>query len=281
MTSSRSTTITVLVENAASIPGLRGEHGLSIHVSTPGGAYLWDTGQSGLVTENADILGVRLDSIDAVALSHGHYDHTGGLAHVLERSGGCVVFGHPAATGRKLGGRQSSGGAVREIGMPFGIEKLKALGADLDLSAEPREIGPGVSLTGEIPRTSGFEDAGGSFFLDDALTKPDIVPDDQSLLLDTDAGHVLLLGCCHAGLVNTLNAVENTRGVREFALIAGGLHLLHADEERIGRTLDALGRFEVREWRLGHCTGVEAFCRFRSAFPGKVQPLYVGWTADC
>jgi len=270
--------ITVLVENTTTSGNPRGEHGLSVWVETEHGAVLWDTGQSGLFLENARTLGIPVETVRHIALSHGHYDHTGGLMDILSFGGSPVIHAHPGILTDRFGAGKGTGGKARPIGIPFPRGRIEEAGGRLALSREREEILPGVFTTGEIPRTTDFEDTGGRFYLDDDLSVPDPITDDQSLVIETGEGLVLLLGCCHAGLVNTLTFVAETWNTRNFALVAGGMHLLNADEERLRKTVSELRRFTIKSLRPGHCTGWRAVCTLASAFPGAAEPISVGWS---
>lgn len=270
-------TITALVDNMVSRSGVQGEHGLSICVDTPEGAVLWDTGQSELFIENAKKLGISLHRVQHIALSHGHYDHTGGVLGMVSRIPNCTVYAHPGIfTGRFTPDRENPGSSAA-IGIPYEKQVIETHCREVKLSREPREIIPGVFLTGEIPRVTGFEDTGGAFFLDAACTKPDPISDDQSLIIETMGGLVVLLGCCHAGLINTLLTIGKRWETDEFLLIAGGMHLMNASADRMNHTVDALREFTIRELCPGYCTGWNAVCTLQSAFPDITHPLSVGW----
>jgi len=273
-----STSITVLVENTTTAGNPRGEHGLSVWVETERGAVLWDTGQSGLFLENARILGIPVETVRHIALSHGHYDHTGGLMDILSLGGNPTVHAHPGILTDRFGAGKDPRRKARPIGIPFPRGRIEETGGHLVLGREREEILPGVFTTGEIPRTNDFEDTGGRFYLDDALNAPDPILDDQSLVVETEEGLVLLLGCCHAGLINTLTFVAETWNTRNFALVAGGMHLLNATEERLKKTVSELRRFTIKSLRPGHCTGWRAVCTLASAFPRITGPISVGWS---
>lgn len=152
--------ITVLVENQPAGRGLLGEHGIAFHVQADGWALLFDTGQGLTLTHNAAALELDLARPEAIVLSHGHYDHTGGLSAVLERCGAVDVYLHPEALKPKF----NREGKV--IGAP--LEALTALGQAraVRTTDKPTEILPGVFVTGPIPRRNAFEDTGGPFFCD-------------------------------------------------------------------------------------------------------------------
>lgn len=267
--------VTVLVENSVQARGLKAEHGWAALVEIGGRHVLLDTGQSALLLDNARALGCRLDRLDAVVLSHGHYDHTGGLAAVLRACPSARVFAHPAALEPKFSVRPD--GAARGVGMPDESRRaLTAPGTLRDLRPASREVVPGLMVTGEIPRRTGFEDVGGAFFLDRSLRQPDPLADDQAVFFHTPAGVVVVLGCAHAGVVNTLEHIERlTDGARVHAIL-GGMHLLNASVERLAATVAAFRRREVARLLPAHCTGLGAVARLWESFPGRCAAAGVG-----
>lgn len=187
-------TITTLVENATSRSDLQAEHGLSLWIDTGPHKVLFDTGQGDLVLANARKLGIRLEEADAIVLSHGHYDHTGGLAGVLSLAQRAQVFLHPAALSAKYA--RDTDGRCRAIGMPRACRLALSLDPVKSVPTEHiTEVVEGVFVTGTVPRTNDFEDTGGPFFLDEACTQPDLLVDDQSLFFESPQGLVVLLGC--------------------------------------------------------------------------------------
>ena len=274
-TMKREVHITVLVENSVHLRGLRAEHGLAWHIQFGPHAVLFDTGQTGLLVENAAGLGVSLDRLDAVVLSHGHYDHTGGLAAVLEHSPRARLFLHPAALDSKF--ILQSDGSARAVGM--GDASRAALAQNRERVVESRirtEVVPGLFLTGEIPRRTEYEDVGGRFCLDERGTQPDPLTDDQALFFDTPDGLVVLLGCGHAGVVNTVRHIRELAGQRPVHTVLGGFHLLHASAARLERTVDELRALRLRQLGPAHCTGLAATIRLWSALEDQCVAVAVG-----
>ena len=155
-----SISITVLVENTVSREELRAEHGLSVLIETSYGQILWDTGQSPLFVENARKMGVRIENISCIALSHGHYDHTGGLSAILVLNPRMKVYGHPDIFIQRFTRDHSSVHSVRPIGSPVVKDIVRSKCQSLELNRQPSEIVPKVFLTGEIPRITKYEDTG-------------------------------------------------------------------------------------------------------------------------
>ena len=260
--------VTTLVEDTESGTGLSGEHGLSFWIEYGDHRVLFDTGQTGLLIENAEILGVDIAKADVIVLSHGHYDHTGGLAAVLEIAPMAMVYTHPAVVQPKFGRK---GSETRAIGMSDSARQVIGAHAQdqrVVWTEQPEKAMPGIFVTGPIPRITDFEDVGGLFYLDDNCQTADTLPDDQALFLDTPRGLIVLLGCSHAGVVNTLDYIVKLSGGRHIDSVVGGMHLLSASRNRIERTVNVFRKYDVQNIGFGHCTGANAAREIRSAFPG-------------
>jgi len=267
--------VTVLVENTAQGPGLLAEHGLAYWIEYSGRRVLFDTGQGGVIANNAYRLGIPLYQVDAVVLSHGHYDHTGGLMHVLRDNRPARVYAHPAALEPKYA--RNKDGTSRDIGMPYLSEQPLRKRKDRWVKTEsPTEILNGLSVTGPIPRGTEFENTGGPFFLDPHCERPDPLADDQSLFFESARGTVVLLGCAHSGVVNTLQYVRQLTESRPTAFIIGGMHLVGASEERLRRTIEEFRALGIRRVAPAHCTGMPATVALWNAFPKRCVPCHVG-----
>jgi len=267
--------ITILVENSVNTRGLQAEHGLAFHIQTERHQLLFDTGQSELLAQNARALRLDLRAVEAVILSHGHYDHTGGLKAVNELAPRARFYLHPAALSPKFAGQPD--GTSRPAGM--GEENVKVVrdaAQTVTWTQSSTQVVDGIFVTGEIPRQNNFEDTGGRFFLDEACSQPDPLVDDQALFFDTREGLVVVLGCGHAGVVNTLEHVQRITGNRPIRAVIGGLHLLNANEERMNKTLEAFRRWNIQQIVPGHCTGMAAVTQLWTAFPGRCASCATG-----
>ena len=274
---SASVALTVLVENRADRRGLAAEHGLAVALRAGSRFILFDTGQTGLVGANAARLGVDLRAIDTVVLSHGHYDHCGGLPAVLDGADREIaVFAHPHVLQPKY--HQTPAG-LKEIGIPVdSLRSLRQRSHSLRLVAAPVEIAPGVFLTGEVPRVHPEEGGDGGFRSDASGRTVDRLLDDQALFVPTPVGTIVLLGCAHAGAINTLDHILRLTEGRPIRLLMGGMHLGAVPEERLAWTLAALQRRPVERLYPAHCTGAKATAALWAAFPDRCFPCPVGTT---
>jgi 7,8-dihydropterin-6-yl-methyl-4-(beta-D-ribofuranosyl)aminobenzene 5'-phosphate synthase len=262
--------VAVLSDNTVEKPGIHAEHGLSLSIRYHGKHLLFDTGASDLLLRNARELGISLQDIDAIVLSHGHYDHTGGLSAV-RRISDAPVYAHPSIASARYSHRN---GNVRSIGFPRG-RAFETILADMHLSDKPQRIGD-FYLTGLIPRANPFEKPSQHFFLDREGTVADSIIDDQGLFINTRKGLVIFLGCCHAGFVNTLSHIRKISGEKRIHWIVGGTHLLGASNHLLDETLQALKDFTIDRISPLHCSGLKGKHFFLTHFSSQYTPLYCG-----
>lgn len=271
------TTITILIENRAVRGDLIAEHGFAAWIEAGGRRILFDSGQSGAVADNAVKLGADLSTADFIVLSHGHYDHTGGLPAALELAASAAIAMQPSAAVTPRWSVRPAG--ARMIGMPEdAVEALEEKGRRVMLVTAPALLAPGVYLTGPIPRETAFEDVGGPFFLDPEGVEPDLIEDDMALWIETPRGKAVVCGCAHAGVVNTLNFIQRVAPGSPIHAVLGGFHLVNAGEERLKSTEAALAEIAPAVLAPGHCTGADAIERLQSRFPTTFTPCRGG---DC
>jgi 7,8-dihydropterin-6-yl-methyl-4-(beta-D-ribofuranosyl)aminobenzene 5'-phosphate synthase len=256
--------ITTLSENTANV-GFIGEWGLSILVEADGLKILFDTGQSFSVTHNARALNIDLSKIDKVLLSHGHFDHTGGLREVLKQTGEMDIIAHPDALNPKLADHE---GTEMSIGFPFDRKELEDMGARFNLTREPVWITENIVTTGEIPMVTDYEQVDpGMFIKDNGSQRPDPLIDDLAMAIRAEFGLTIILGCAHRGMINIIHRLQEITGEERVYCVVGGTHLLRATEERLAKTVADLRKTGIQRLGVSHCTGFNASCRLASEFP--------------
>lgn len=271
--------ITILCENSVGpISGTIAEHGFSALVEWQEGALLWDTGQGFTLLHNAQRMNKNLHNLQYVAISHGHYDHSGGLLPLLRTCGKKTVFAHPEIFTPRY--RCKDTGDSISLGIPYPREYLEGQGAIFNLSDQFREILPGIHLSGQVKRSNDFELGDSGLYLDTAKTVSDPFNDDQSLILETDKGLLVLLGCCHAGLINTLEHIKDKTGEQNFYAILGGTHLGFCTATQLEQTVALLKKYNITRLAVSHCTGFTASARLLREFPAAFQLAQVGYCLE-
>jgi 7,8-dihydropterin-6-yl-methyl-4-(beta-D-ribofuranosyl)aminobenzene 5'-phosphate synthase len=267
--------ITILVDNKAD-DGLLAEHGLALWIETGSLRILFDTGQGKALPYNAGILGIDLQDADALVLSHGHYDHTGGVPYVIGRKPNLDIYCHPAVVVPRYSIRSADQPKPIHMSQDSKIA-LHHLSFDrLHWVSQPMLLTSDIGVTGPIPRKNGCEDTGGPFFLDSHGQHADPINDDQALWIKTSRGLVIIVGCSHAGLVNTIDAIRESTGESSVVAVIGGFHLQNASEERLQKTVMALQGPDFGMLIPCHCTGDAALKRFCASFGDRVRPGHAG-----
>ena len=256
--------ITTLSENTAG-KDYPGEWGLSMLVEADGKRILFDTGAGFAAVHNAHLMGIDLASVDRIVISHGHLDHTGGLREVLKLAGKQEIVAHPDIWALKYDRWKDR--PEHFSGIHFRRELLESLGARFNLSREPVKLSARIMTTGEIPLVNDYETIDKDLLVkEDGEFKPDKLNDDLALIIDTDFGLVVILGCAHRGIVNTLQHAMKLTGKDLIYAAIGGTHLVHATGERLEKTAAALLEMGVQYLGASHCTGFKAAAYLAQAF---------------
>jgi 7,8-dihydropterin-6-yl-methyl-4-(beta-D-ribofuranosyl)aminobenzene 5'-phosphate synthase len=282
---------------------LLAEHGFSslINLKDAGVKILWDAGETRIaLLENMRQMEIDPATIDKIALSHGHGDHFAAMTDVIKAvaerpsfrrwdkdatmeeirtwvKGHKVPFiVHPAAFRERW--RIEEDGTKHGPAITPRVE-WEAAGADLILSESPYQLGPGCWTTGAVPRLS-FEQAGtspGRAYREGDEFVRDYVDDDQSIVIHIkDKGLVIVAGCAHSGIVNTVNYARDISSVDEVWAIIGGFHLAPANDEEIQRTIDAIKKLRPAMVVPSHCTGFKAINQFANQMPNEFVLGVVG-----
>jgi 7,8-dihydropterin-6-yl-methyl-4-(beta-D-ribofuranosyl)aminobenzene 5'-phosphate synthase len=274
--------IIVLAEDeTVTTPHLLSEHGLSLLIFAHGRRVLFDTGATDALVSNAKALGLADDlaELDAIVVSHGHYDHAGGLAAVLELARQPTpVHVRPGFFKSRLSLRAE---VPRAIGVPFERRFLEARGARFIQEAGSREILPGFWLTGEIPLREETEAGEVGLMIGAARdhAAADHFTDEHALAVKTERGLAVFVGCSHRGLVNSILAAKAAAGDGAVNIVFGGAHLRSSNDERIDWAAHRTHEL-ASEVALGHCTGKNAEGRFAQVFGNRFHRLRTGWRSQ-
>ncbi|MGI6783428.1 MAG: MBL fold metallo-hydrolase [Aminivibrio sp.] len=259
--------ITTLIENSpGEHHGLLTEHGISFCVEKDGRKILFDTGQSGAFLQNAAKLAVDLTDVECAILSHGHYDHSGGLRSLAEINTGFTLRTGEGFFTPKYGFRR---GAYDFLGNDFDEAFLKEKGIKHRTASSPlEEILPGVFILADFPRINHDETINPRFVLEKGgAFEADPFNDEILLAVETKAGIAVLLGCSHPGMRNMLDAVK-ARLKAPIAAVLGGTHLVEAKGGILEKSLEYLKLADIPYIGMSHCTGKEAMDRLEAESQG-------------
>lgn len=266
--------ICVLDNKALKGTGLKTEHGLAFWIETKNGTVLFDTGQTAdVLSHNMSLLNLNVKDVDALAISHAHYDHTGGLEAVLSERTDLIMYANEDVFRPKF---SLHDGKYDPSGFVVSQQEFSRR-AKVRLSDMPMEIFPNLWTTGEITKRVEPEGrSSGHYIRDGEGWQPDPYRDDMSLVLKTQDGLVVICGCCHAGLLNTLAHVEE-HFEGPIVAVMGGTHLMTADGKLLDHVISVLDeRYTDILFYLNHCTGDDAIKALANAFNERVQPFPAG-----
>lgn len=267
--------VTILAENSVfSNIGAIAEHGWAAFIETPHGNYLFDTGQGKALLNNAKYFKKDLASLKGIILSHHHIDHTGGLMDAVKAVNGNIdVYAHPELFKKGYMARTD----YKYIGIPYSREELEDKGAVFRFNTEFTEIAPKIYLTGEVPRLTSFEHGDTDIVIKTQKGYViDPVMDDQSMIIDTEQGLFVILGCSHAGIINILNYAKKMTGKDQIHTVIGGTHLWCVSEDQKQKSIQALVDMDIKRIGVSHCTGFEVGTRLAKEFGEKFFYCNVG-----
>ncbi|HCT91852.1 MAG TPA: MBL fold hydrolase [Lachnospiraceae bacterium] len=275
-----------LVENTCIRYGLQGEHGLSFYIETAGHKVLFDVGASEKFWENARRMGIRLENVDTVILSHGHNDHGGGLTTFFEKNTEAMVYIHQNAFRRHFSDLRKKTG-----GMLPAVSECADISLDMALRDHDRIVyvdKPMYTIDNELTVLSGIvplrlqPDTCKRLYEDDGQgLRYDTFSHEQHLVVTEGNRHVLFCGCSHAGIVNILENFRENFGVAP-ELVVGGFHLSSprlgtmADERLMEKIAAELMRYENCRYYTCHCTGKQAYEWLRARMGNQIQYVATG-----
>jgi 7,8-dihydropterin-6-yl-methyl-4-(beta-D-ribofuranosyl)aminobenzene 5'-phosphate synthase len=272
--------ITVAMDNnisfASRLP-LTGEHGAAFLIEIDGKTILYDTGQTGAVVANMALLGKHPDALDFIIISHGHYDHTGGLVRVLQQARRDVeVVMHAKAFTERY---SVSAGQRRGIGIPYPESYLRSIAGVWDLRDTPRRLTEHMWFSGTVPRTTDFEEGDARLMVaGDGGDVRDPMADDVSLFCRGERGLIVIGGCAHSGLVNTVRHGFAVTGLDRLQGWIGGTHLGPVSQRQQDATIAQLVAWNPEFVAANHCTGFAMMARLKEEFGARFVPAFVGET---
>ena len=285
--------LTILIDNYVNTRKLKAEQGLSILIAEDKNKILFDCGQSGLVLDNAKVLGIDFNKLTSIVLSHGHYDHTGGLFSVLKHLNKNIdIYAHPSIFDEKYSRQKDFLGfnEIRYIGIPEKICTYEKKGARFLLNKDPVKISDRVYFSGQIKKDSNkdtdrsaenIETSRNSFFKkEDNLFANDPLFDDISIFIDLPKLLLIITGCAHSGILNILRKAEELKAAHKELAIIGGLHLLNTSRYEIDNIIVELKKYNIRLLMPAHCTGIEAFVALENSFGSRCIFGSVGKTLE-
>ena len=265
--------LTIVVENTAVDKGLAAEHGLAAHIATGQRNFMFDASATPeALAANAAALSIDLSAIEGLVISHGHLDHTGGIAALLKARPGLRIYAHPQVFDQRFSDRSNQ--PQHQIGWQSGPERLAEQAATFCPVRSAQELAEGVVVSGPIP---GPQPGIDRFLVQgQGGLRRDEFADEVFLMLRGAAGWAVLTGCCHRGLANTLSTARDLARGEPIAAVLGGFHLGPAGPEELSAAAEAIRQANPSAIYPCHCTGRPGREYLARQFPDKVRQIHGG-----
>lgn len=273
------TSITILCENYTEKTGTIAEAGFSALIKAENKTYLFDTGPGLSLPHNTKALEIDLSTVDKILLSHGHRDHTGGLAWAIKQTAPVTVVASRHIFAPHMVNDDKQKSPPKSIDCPMSQEELRSADATLYLIDITTKIDPGLHFITDIDRDKNLTPSDPRLVLRDTDSNspsPDPILDDASLLIEGDHLPILVLGCAHSGILNILNHIEKEMGVTRLGAIIGGTHLMRYGTGALPHIMNRLEDFSVDLVAACHCTGFYAAAALAAHFGKRFSKASVG-----
>ena len=268
--------IHILTDDRVRRRGLLAEHGLSLWIEKDGKAILFDTGQSPVFCHNAKNMGIRLEAADYIVISHGHYDHCGGLQYFPYKNKAPAIYAHPDAFLKKFASTDKDEPS-REVGIPFEISRQDWMNGRIVYTRQPLTIDKGIVVSGEIPCSSPFEEVPKDFYVEkDGRVTRDMMLDEQMLIMEDDGEISIFLGCSHPGVANSLKYAQKLFPDKNIKLLVAGMHLENVSPTRLQMTIQHILDMNIQKVVPLHCTGFGAMCEMKRFLGDRCLTLCAG-----
>lgn len=266
----------ILTDNRARKRNILAEHGLSIFIEHDNANILFDTGQSDVYCHNAIQMGVNLNKTDYIVLSHGHYDHCGGLVEFPKSNDFPNIYVHESAFEKKYC-LNPDGKTLREIGIPWSYDDHKDIKNKLIFTKKKTQVAPNITICGEIPSTVAFEEVPRGFYYGPEEDKSiDMMKDEQMLVYESEKGLSIFLGCSHPGVVNCLNYAIKLFPDKKIHTLVAGMHLSNVSALRLQMTIQHMIDLDIQQVVPLHCTGIFAICEIKRFLGERCFTLCAG-----
>ncbi|MCK9477167.1 MAG: MBL fold metallo-hydrolase [Candidatus Muirbacterium halophilum] len=263
--------IKIITVDSARKPDFLAEHGLSLLIEYNGKKILFDSGQGLAIQHNLKTLNINTDFIDIFVLSHGHYDHSDGFVHILDSMKYKPFYLHEKCFTKRI-----SSNSNRYTGISQKLNKENLIKKDILLKFTQNftKIYDKIYLTGEIPRK--YEKNSGHIMSDNRV---DIMIDDMAMAIEYKNKIVIILGCTHSGIKNTIEYIRNNLKKPIYAII-GGTHLLHKNEDELIEISQYIDELDPEYCYFGHCTGIDSYSILKKYMKTDINHLYAGDIID-